>query len=595
MPLYADNAKDSTTTTGTGSFTLVGTIIPGYRTIASCSEIPNGKTTKVFIEDSSGNWEIAEAMLDRSVVSTGILTITTVKYSSNNNNIVSFGDGIKYISIVSDVNDLVVNFDYVSDIPTNFIGVSRIGKDLYVGNNDEDGIKPVGTIAPINIPTGFRWTNPPINIKRWGNNILTDFDITDYVPTTSNVYYLDPVNGLDTNSGARATPLKNLYSALYRPGVIKIIIINLTADYIARGIQSWNQAAPAQSHSVIVEGNYRYISVMTTNSSAPTWTVNGTYSNVYQTALATANCTGVTDLKTTKPLTYVDKNRVTQTINYVKWYDTYNVVTSLALVASTPGSWYNDGTVCYVNPRDGRSLVKDTYMQPTGNSSNMRFPSVNNMTVYAQGIDFVGGRPIDSIIASSVTDTILALNNCSVQGGGNTGTGKGMNISAFQNVYTYRCLAASNFTDGFSYHSYEGDGTTPNTSPNFIEIENVAVANGTTGSSDSSSNATTSHDYCNGIRINCIYINSDDRPVADTNYAYTWTIGGYVGQAVQTSSAQSIAAVASGTKMWVDSFYAQPGVNPRWISVTGATISYFNSGLVVNDPTGGGIIKSYYG
>jgi len=462
-------------------------------------------------------------------------------------------------------------------------------------DNSADG-SPVFTIAPINVPSGFRWASPPINLRRQGNSILTDFDITSIIPAITVTYYVDPVNGLDANAGtSRGAALQNLATALAKVDADQIRIINLTGDYIARTTRGWNNVQPTRSLSVIVEGGYRFISVQCASSVAVTWSVNGTYSNVYQTTISSANSANVTDLKTSSFVQYQDVNGLLQTAPYSRLYDTYQQVSSLALVAATPGSWFNDGTNTYVNPRDGRNLVGDTFMQPTGSSNNGRFPSVNNLTLYVQGIDFVGGRPWYSFMLSTVTGTVAAFNNCSFQGAGGA---NGLNIASFQTVYCYRCFAGANYADGFNYHSNESDGTTPNTSPSFIEIECVAYGNGTTGSAAVSDNASTCHDFANGIRLNGIYINSDDRVLADTNSAHTWNLGCYVGQAKQVGGGkESVSSIGTASKMWCDSLQVLDGANQKWIATSGATLSAYNCGNVGNATTGEavGTIKSYLG
>jgi hypothetical protein len=482
--------------------------------------------------------------------------------------------------------------------------VMAIDDNLYYWDDDTDSYLKAAQgpiIAPVSVPTGFRWTTPPITIKRMASGPVTDFDITSLIPAITITYYVDPINGSDANAGtSRGLPLLNLATALAKVDVDQIRIINLTADFIAKTTKSWNNTQPTRSLSVIVEGNFRYISCMCSSAVTPTWTVNGTFSNVYQATITSTNSASVVDVKNTVPLTYTDVNGKSNTVSYLKAYKTYTNVASLAAVAAAPGTWFNDGTNTYVNPIDGRNIIGDATMVLGANANNGRFPSVNNLTIYVQGVDFVGGRPWYSTMLSTVTGTTLAFNNCSFQGAATISGNNfnGLNIQAFQNVYSYRCGAFFNGSDGFNYHSQESDGTTPATSPSWIEIECVAMGNGTVGSTGGSDNASTCHDFCNGIRLNCIYINSDDRVVADTNSAHTWTLGGVVGQAVKTIAGnESIASIGTASKMWIDSVFASEGANPKWIATVGATLTYFNSGNVVNAGTGEavGTIKSYLG
>ena len=101
MAKLADNVKDSTTTTGTGTLTLVGTTLAGYRPISAAYN--SGDTAKFRIDNfSAGEWEI-----NTGTFSAGTLTRNTPILSSNADAKVNFSAGTKYISIVADVSDLL--------------------------------------------------------------------------------------------------------------------------------------------------------------------------------------------------------------------------------------------------------------------------------------------------------------------------------------------------------------------------------------------------------------------------------------------------------------------------------------------------------
>lgn len=444
-----------------------------------------------------------------------------------------------------------------------------------------------GNIAPVNIPTGYRWTNPPINIRRLDGRIVTDFDITIYKPTVVKTYYVDPINGNNGNAGTIGAPLLDVAVALAKVDVDEVRLI-LTADYIARGAKGWNNTQPTRSLSLINETGFRFICPSWNSSSIPTWTVNGTFGNVYQTVSSSANSSNVTDFK---PSLYrVIDSRVPSAFQFMI------KVADLATVSATPGSWFNDGTNTYVRAIDDRNLVGDIYMQTTTNSNSGRFPSVNNATMYVKGVDFVGGRPWYSFLASTVTGTKLVAENCSFQCANVVGGSNGLNIAAFQDVYLYRCAAWNNGADDWNFHSFESDGTTPGTSPQVIAIECANAGGGTTGSANGSDNAFTAHDFCNAISINCNHGQSDDRAIAMTNSAHAWVLGGTCAQAKQVAAAKESIAALESANIWLDSVTASPGANPRWTAEqTTSKISHYNSGPVVNAPGALGKIKSYYG
>lgn len=88
MALLGDRVQETTTTVGTGTFTLNGAVT-GYATFNST--FTNGNIVWYVADDGAGNWEIGTG-----TVGTGTLT-RTVFQSSNSNNLVSFAAGAKRI------------------------------------------------------------------------------------------------------------------------------------------------------------------------------------------------------------------------------------------------------------------------------------------------------------------------------------------------------------------------------------------------------------------------------------------------------------------------------------------------------------------
>jgi hypothetical protein len=458
---------------------------------------------------------------------------------------------------------------------------------------------PQAISQPITTPTGYRGTTlaTEMDMRRTLGGIVTNFDITSKMPTVAKAYYVDPINGSNANSGLTAPLAKrDLATVLAIADCDQIIITGLTADFVGLGAQSWNNVQPTRSMSIINNTGYRYISAAC--ASLPTWVVNGTYGNVYSTVIGATSATGVTDVSTSSTATGVNAAGVAVSLtNVPKRYRTLVEVASLAAVAATAGTFFHDGASLHVRSFDDRNLVGDTKMLPTTTAQNGRFPTAtNNITIYVQGLDFVGGTSGFYVgMVSTVTGCTFAHNNCSFQG---TGVGNGLAVLSFSKVYGYRSGAYDNYLDGFNYHSFESDGTTPSTSPDCVEIECVAIGNGATGSSGTSDNATTGHDFCNVIRLNCNYPNSSDRVLVDTNSAHSWNLGCVVGQALTAASGkQNIAALAT-SRVWLDSVYAVQGANPAWIAAQTSTVRHFFSSSVVQDPNGGeatGTVAAYYG
>ena len=458
----------------------------------------------------------------------------------------------------------------------------------------------VGLVSSIDTPIGFRWTGHPLTLRRSASSILTDFAITDYIPAVTNIWYVDPVNGVDGTGAVnnRALPLKNLSTALAKTDVDQIRIINLTGDYFVRTTGSWNNVQPSRSLSVVPESG-RLVSINAGSATLPTWAVNGTYSNVYSAMITSANATGVTDLivRTAHPGSYALTNKAAEVLaNVAKPFRVLKKVSSLAAVTAEAGTWYHDGTQLHVRAHDDRNLVGDTFMQPTANTNNGRFTStVANLSIYVQGVDFVGGRPFYATVveASAVSGCSLIFNDCTFQGGG---VANGLAIEFNLTAYLYRCGAFYNFNDGFNYHcptAPAAGGAT--TSPSAIEIECLAYGNGTTGSSAVSDNASTAHEYSNVIRLNCVYPDSSDRVMVDIDNVNSWALGCIVGQAVTVAAGKENVAALNNARMWLDSCQVLDGSNPKFASDATAILRHYDSGYVVNTSGYTGTVRAYLG
>jgi hypothetical protein len=97
-----DRALETTTTTGTGSVTLLGASL-GYQSFAG---VGNGNTTYYTIADLGGsNWEVGIGTYS----TTGpTLARTTVLASSNSGSLVSFPAGTKNVFITQPAENTVV-------------------------------------------------------------------------------------------------------------------------------------------------------------------------------------------------------------------------------------------------------------------------------------------------------------------------------------------------------------------------------------------------------------------------------------------------------------------------------------------------------
>lgn len=94
MPLViADRVLETSTTTGTGTFTLAGAVA-GYQSFAA---VGNGNTTYyTLVDETSGDWEVGIGTYTSSGTT---LSRTTILASSNSGSAVNFAAGVKQVFV----------------------------------------------------------------------------------------------------------------------------------------------------------------------------------------------------------------------------------------------------------------------------------------------------------------------------------------------------------------------------------------------------------------------------------------------------------------------------------------------------------------
>jgi hypothetical protein len=105
MTIYADRALETSTTTGTGAFTLAGAVV-GYQTLFAALGLATEFDYCIEAVDGSGvptgEWEVGRGSLSGSTT----LARTTVFSSSNVGALVSFSAGTKRVFITASANQV---------------------------------------------------------------------------------------------------------------------------------------------------------------------------------------------------------------------------------------------------------------------------------------------------------------------------------------------------------------------------------------------------------------------------------------------------------------------------------------------------------
>src|SRR5699024_2239456 len=165
---------------------------------------------------------------------------------------------------------------------------------------------------------------------------FNDFDVADFEPPiTGEVYYVDPINGSDTNNGTSIKPLKSGREAI-RKGDADVIWVAsgvFTRTELPANLPDRNVSIKALPGAQVTFSCHDDLS----------WSLTENMTNTYQADRSSVDW--VWDSKQKDP--YGDNIQLTS-------------LESISEVEVNPGSYYIDGSTVYVHTHDSRSLINDT-------------------------------------------------------------------------------------------------------------------------------------------------------------------------------------------------------------------------------------------
>ncbi len=375
------------------------------------------------------------------------------------------------------------------------------------------------------IPTGLA-QNLPFGIVVYKNETLRKFftninlkPILNEKTLDVNVVYVDPVGGLDANSGIESSPYKSMQLAVSLASG-KTIIKAKPGLYDKE--TSWGTVIPTASVLQIIPWGVGDV-ILSMHHSGLTWSLSA--GTMYSATITTVS-------------TVFDVSNLNPDNDYTGLYK----VTSSALVEATPNSYYVSGTTIYVNTFDGR--LPDSNIRVHANEINGNCAE-NGQIVYMENIKFEGGLiPLRCVIPYDNESLTILGKNCSFS----YGSGDGFDISANLLSLLQNCLATSNTSDGFNYHRRLALDP-----PKMIEINCNARWNGRNASG--TNNGSTMHDKDSiGIRVGGDYSNNQDRNIHDINGSMSWNLGCKASNS-QNNKANFVSGSASDTEesfMWLD-------------------------------------------
>ena len=387
---------------------------------------------------------------------------------------------------------------------------------------------------PYEYPNGFRWTNNPVSYKVTTDGkgeFFTNFDVSDF-KVKGKAYYVDPVNGSDTDSGSSLHPFKSINNALNQ--------LDIKELHLMEGIYSRSYAMSNSTHtrdlSIIGHGDVH----MSSNSSS-IFSKSASYENVYEaTRGGISNYALDASIKSSGlPLVMVN-------------------VGSIQEVNDTPNSYYHDGTKLYIrtfDDRDVTGLSLDHNLILSSGMANTIFEG--DIDLYLENVTIYGSTSPLQARSTSSSDKLRVFakdSNFLFTGDENKDAVmlQGVTLSIFQN-----CKAGYSLKDGFNYHAKDG------IIPKSIEINCQGFENG--NDTDDNDQGSTTHDGGSIIRVGGAYYRNKGANIAEDATGNTGTESLNLGVVCFEAKAPSDVRAVNfdcydGVSMWLDgcSGYGSP-------------------------------------
>lgn len=334
------------------------------------------------------------------------------------------------------------------------------------------------------------------------------------------VYYVDPILGTDPVAGS---PDGRSWSAAYKRVSTALAQANVDVVICRGGVfykidsvgqQGLSNYTESRDVAIIAVGK----PAVFTTAREVTWSPNATFPAVSQ-----SSSTGGTITKV------LDAAKLDEDGDYFE----LTQVASLALCASTVGSWYFASNVVYLNPLAGRTA--DASILPL--RSALQRVSAPNIKFYHKNIHYIAGSG-GAFSARDAAGTVIVSEDCKFS---RNYLGDAYQIKDVALSIAIRCVAAKSQNDGFNYHANNG------INPSFIEIDCVGYGNMSPGTG----NGSTAHENCRGIRFNGLYFNNAGPGVVDVGTVKSHNAGG-----MSFNNTTYGLQATEQAEMWIDGFVA---------------------------------------
>lgn len=364
----------------------------------------------------------------------------------------------------------------------------------------------------IDTPENFIDNNHPLvdslytDAKGW---FTTTYDITKNKLNGGTEWYIDAVNGNDSNDGLSKTTAMQTFNALMTK------VNDNDTVHIAKGnylrLKGTVIPRPLEKSINLIGENDEVNLIM---ADKPNWKKTSGKTNVYELIRTTTDT--VYDLNRSESLTKVS---------------------NVDEVDGNLNSWYTDGTKVFINV--GESNVNNVF--PLITSYNFQASNLNS-NIYFENLNFIGGKHCVELNLSNKNSAFFK--NCTFRNSSNAFNG--LSVNGGKNVVSENCLAINNSYDGFNYHV-----GSDSSKPTIVEINCVGIENGRDKGTEGvkSNNGSTIHEGLKAIRVNGTYAKNDGGNIADVNEGtQSWNLGCVAFESYQDKDFQ----VSSGADIWLD-------------------------------------------
>lgn len=359
-----------------------------------------------------------------------------------------------------------------------------------VGNLDKSSFGTAGT------PCGIPWV--PGELRRIEEQIpvycalrtdgslhyWTDYDVSIKKASSGITYYVDCVNGSDTNGdGTQDKPFQRIKYAIEKTPAARTIMIRGGREY-TRDF-TWNVSIVDRDLDFI---GYDGIPVLSTVYPNPSWVAESGYPGVY-----TFSAGLVLTVADYKKLDSYGHPQVLKQVN------------SLAECAAQPGTRYTTSGTIHIHLFDSR--IPDSNSRLILEMTNGR--AQDECKIYMENLEFGDSfRGFQAEIRDASKNGYIYAKNCAF---GLTATRNSYNILGMNSILQ-NCSGKYGMQDIANYHS---DTLGLNKKPWFVEIN----CNFGRGGFDSlpNNNASTAHDGSVGVRIGGEYYGTFGRVVHDVH------------------------------------------------------------------------------